>query len=85
MVSFFILACCQYVLFSFPNKDERGVVLGAKIQDNLSNKKVDVYSRTVVNATGPFTDEIRYMADDKKPAIKPSAGVHITIPAYFGS
>lgn len=37
-----------------------------------------------MNATGPFTDSIRLMADtDAMPICSPSAGVHIVLPGYY--
>ena len=37
-------------------------------------------ARTVINATGPFSDGIRQMDNpDVTPVIQPSQGVHITL------
>lgn len=41
-------------------------------------------AKCVVNATGPYTDRIRQMADpDVKKICLPSAGVHIVLPEYY--
>lgn len=38
----------------------------------------------VINATGPFTDGVRKMDDEKTPDIvAPSAGVHVILPNYY--
>lgn len=38
----------------------------------------------VINATGPFADQVRQLSDDRAPRmIMPSAGVHITLPDYY--
>jgi glycerol-3-phosphate dehydrogenase len=38
----------------------------------------------VINATGPFCDEIRKLDDPSTPAIvAPSSGVHVTLPNYY--
>ena len=38
----------------------------------------------VVNATGPFVDNIRHLAEPGAPnMIMPSAGVHVTLPDYY--
>lgn len=38
----------------------------------------------VVNATGPFVDNIRRLSDSERPdMIMPSAGVHVTLPDYY--
>jgi glycerol-3-phosphate dehydrogenase len=41
-------------------------------------------TKSVVNATGPFTDGIRKMDDPSIPAIVcPSSGIHIVLPDYY--
>lgn len=38
----------------------------------------------MINATGPFTDGVRKMDDEKTPDIvAPSAGVHVILPNYY--
>ncbi|MCP9260268.1 Glycerol-3-phosphate dehydrogenase [Dirofilaria immitis] len=50
----------------------------------LTNEEWDVKAKAVVNATGPFTDSIRLMADpDTTPICQPSAGVHVVLPGYY--
>jgi glycerol-3-phosphate dehydrogenase len=58
---------------------ENGRVIGAALRDNVSGQRLDVYARVVVNATGPFTDGIRKLAEgsDTPPIIRPSAGVTV--------
>ena len=56
-------------------QDEQGCIVGAEVQDVLSGKKMQVYAKQVINATGPFTDGLRQMSDPSKPSIiMPSAG-----------
>jgi glycerol-3-phosphate dehydrogenase len=63
---------------------EDGRVVGAHVRDTISGKVTKVYAKTVINATGPFTDDIRRMSDpNAKSMIMPSAGVHITLPDYY--
>lgn len=65
-------------------KDEQGRVLGARVRDVLTNREVEVYAKAVVNATGPFADEIRGMScQDCSKMIMPSSGVHVTLPDYY--
>ena len=40
-------------------QDGSGKVVGARVRDNMTGKEQDVYARVVLNATGPFADEIR--------------------------
>ena len=61
-----------------------GKVVGVKCRDVFNGEEFDVYAKVVINATGPFTDGVRRMEDDKvNPMIVPSAGVHITLPDYY--
>ncbi|WPT13202.1 Glycerol-3-phosphate dehydrogenase SDP6 [Picochlorum sp. SENEW3] len=63
---------------------EDGRVVGAHVRDTITGKVTKVYAKTVINATGPFTDDIRRMSDpNAKSMIMPSAGVHITLPDYY--
>lgn len=41
-------------------QDANGRVIGARVRDNLGRREQDVYARVVLNATGPFADEIRW-------------------------
>lgn len=38
---------------------EGGRVIGVRAQDLLTDKKLDVYAQTVINATGPWADQMR--------------------------
>lgn len=64
--------------------DENGKAVGAKVKDTLTGKTTVAYAKTIVNATGPFTDDIRRMSNaEAKSMIMPSSGVHITLPDYY--
>lgn len=61
-----------------------GSIVGARVRNNLTNKEFDVFAKVVVNAAGPFCDEVRSMADGKaSQIISPSSGVHIVLPDYY--
>lgn len=63
---------------------ENGQVVGAIVEDSLSGKRKTVRAKSIVNATGPFTDSIRKMDNQEvEPIVIPSAGVHIILPEYF--
>ncbi|KAI9318350.1 FAD dependent oxidoreductase-domain-containing protein [Dichotomocladium elegans] len=65
-------------------KDEKGNINGAILRDNLTGEEMKVKAKGVINATGPFTDGLRKMDDNKNPEIvAPSAGVHIILPNYY--
>jgi len=59
-------------------------VCGAKCIDRYTGKEFQINAKSVVNATGPYTDLIREM-DDKavKKICQPSYGVHIVLPDYY--
>ncbi|KFO60109.1 hypothetical protein N302_10945 [Corvus brachyrhynchos] len=59
-------------------------VCGVRCRDVPTGKEFDVRAKCVINATGPFTDSVRKMDDQKVPNIcQPSAGVHIVMPGYY--
>jgi len=65
-------------------KDEDGFVSGVTVRDEESGEEMTVDGRVVVNATGPFTDEVRVLDDPSaKPIIQPSQGVHIVLDRSF--
>ena len=50
----------------------------------FTGKTFDVHAKVIVNAAGPFTDEVRKLVDkDSKPHISPSSGVHVVLPDYY--
>ncbi|KAI8428252.1 hypothetical protein MSG28_002472 [Choristoneura fumiferana] len=61
-----------------------GKLSGARVRDELTGKEWDVQAKSIINATGPFTDSIRKMDE---PTVKeiccPSSGVHIVLPSYY--
>ena len=66
------------------SKDSDGFVNGLTFQDEESAALHTLAAHCVINATGPFCDEMR-RADDpaSKPIIAPSQGVHIVLSREF--
>ncbi len=63
---------------------ERGTVVGARVQDKLDGTSWPIRARGVINATGPFADSIRRMADPAAaPLLKVSSGIHIVLDGRF--
>uniref|UniRef100_A0A7N6APX7 glycerol-3-phosphate dehydrogenase n=1 Tax=Anabas testudineus TaxID=64144 RepID=A0A7N6APX7_ANATE len=61
-------------------------VCSAHCRDVITGQEFDVRAKCVINATGPFTDALQKMDDQKNPDIcQPSAGVHIVILGVPGS
>ncbi|XP_045763188.1 glycerol-3-phosphate dehydrogenase, mitochondrial isoform X1 [Maniola jurtina] len=57
---------------------------GARLRDELTGKEWDIKAKSIINATGPFTDSIRKMDDQAvKDICCPSSGVHIVLPGYY--
>ncbi|XP_045827785.1 glycerol-3-phosphate dehydrogenase SDP6, mitochondrial-like [Trifolium pratense] len=66
-------------------KDDAGQrIIGARIRNNLTGEEFDTYAKVIVNASGPFCDALRKMADkNAQEMIAPSSGVHIILPDYY--
>ncbi|KAH8825235.1 FAD dependent oxidoreductase-domain-containing protein [Flagelloscypha sp. PMI_526] len=65
-------------------KDSAGKVNGARVRDRLTGQEWDIAAQGVVNATGPFTDELMKMDNPShKDIVQPSSGIHITLPNYY--
>jgi glycerol-3-phosphate dehydrogenase len=68
-------------------KGEDGKVIGIKSLDRMTNKEFDIYSKKIVFAGGPFTDNLREMEEDDvtqmKPAVNGASGTHIVLPGYY--
>lgn len=65
-------------------KDSDGLLNGLVFEDMETNKQFYVKGKTVINAAGVFSDEIKIIDDPKtKPTIKPSQGVHIVLDSSF--
>ncbi|GCB66575.1 hypothetical protein scyTo_0004992 [Scyliorhinus torazame] len=59
-------------------------VCGAKCRNVETDEFFDVKAKCVINATGPFSDSLRQMDDEKVEKIcRPSSGVHIVLPGYY--
>lgn len=77
--------CVNYCeLSSFTRQQSSEQINGAIIRDILKDKDFKVTCDQVVNATGPFSDSIRRMANPTvESIISPSTGVHLVLPPQF--
>ncbi len=65
-------------------KDDEGFVNGVIAQDDEDGEEFTAKAKVVVNATGPFTDGLRKLADPSvKPMISPSQGIHLVFDRSF--
>jgi glycerol-3-phosphate dehydrogenase len=55
-------------------------VAGATISDTLSGDIFDVDARVVVNATGPWSDDVRRLDEQTGATVRGSKGAHIALP-----
>ena len=65
--------------------DRNGRLIAARVEDRESHESFSVTARVFVNATGPFSDEVRRMAvPHAQPRLSVSKGVHILLPLPEG-
>ena len=65
-------------------KDADGFVDGVRFRDAATGEVMEARSAIVINATGPFTDNLRLMADPAAPPIiAPSQGIHLVFDRSF--
>jgi len=65
-------------------KDAEGFVGGVSARDEESGQTFTATAKVVINATGPFTDSVRALADPTiQPMISPSQGVHLVFDRSF--
>ncbi|MGF1465920.1 MAG: glycerol-3-phosphate dehydrogenase [Sandaracinaceae bacterium] len=64
-------------------QDEGGRIRGATVRDELVGREVEVPARVVINATGPWTDELLRLAgrEGQAPLLRPTKGVHLVVHA----
>lgn len=55
-------------------------VSGVRVTDELSGEAFDARAKVVVNATGPWSDEVRALAGEP-PLLKPTKGIHLVVDA----
>jgi glycerol-3-phosphate dehydrogenase len=66
------------------SKDSEGFVNGVTVLDVESGEEFSAAAKVVINATGPFTDELRRKADPAaEPMIAPSQGIHLVLDGSF--
>jgi glycerol-3-phosphate dehydrogenase len=59
--------------------DGKGI-RGARVRDRITGDEVEVRARVTLNATGPWSDTVRRLADPAaKPRLRPTKGVHILV------
>ena len=65
-------------------KNSEGFVRGLIAHNVQDGREYEIAAKTVVNATGPWTDTLRKMAEpDAQPMIAPSQGIHLVFDRSF--
>jgi glycerol-3-phosphate dehydrogenase len=65
-------------------KDAEGFVDGVRFRDLETGEEYEAKAQAVINATGPFADTVRRLADGAaEPMIAPSQGVHLVFDSSF--
>ncbi|MGT2934082.1 type 1 glycerol-3-phosphate oxidase [Streptococcus catagoni] len=61
--------------------DEAGKIIGVKARDLLSGQSMDIKAKTVINTTGPWSDEVRNFSNkgEKIQQMRPTKGVHLVV------
>jgi len=64
--------------------DNSGKVVGGIVRDLKSNNSIEIRSKSILFAGGPFTDSLRKFEDKNcKNAVNGASGIHIVLPSYF--
>ncbi len=65
-------------------KDADGFVDGVRFRDLETGEEHEALAKAVINATGPFADGLRTLADSTvEPMIAPSQGIHLVFDSSF--
>ena len=63
---------------------KEGAQYAISVADTIGNRNISIKAKTVINATGPFADTIRLMANaNLQKRIRVSRGVHILLPKHM--
>jgi glycerol-3-phosphate dehydrogenase len=66
------------------HKDRESFVDGVQARDMETGEEFEANGRVVINATGPFSDQLRRQADPGvQPLIAPSQGIHLVFDGSF--
>jgi glycerol-3-phosphate dehydrogenase len=60
---------------------EGGKIRGAVVEDQLTGASATVHARSVVNAAGPWADQLRTLESERaRPMLRPTRGAHVMVP-----
>lgn len=62
---------------------EGGKMAGAMVEDTLTGRTYPIRARVVVNAAGPWADQLACLADaEYRPKLRRTEGIHLVVPAF---
>lgn len=62
---------------------EEGQIAGAVVEDTLTGQAYPIRARVVVNAAGPWADEVAGLGDaEYRPKLRRTEGIHLVVPAF---
>ncbi|WP_341224370.1 FAD-dependent oxidoreductase [uncultured Arcticibacterium sp.] len=74
----------NYVSLKDFEKNVEGKLTKALVKDEISGENFEIDAKLFINCTGPFSDDVRLMADkDEESRMRPSKGVHFVFPSEF--
>jgi glycerol-3-phosphate dehydrogenase len=77
-------ALLNYAEVTALTKDGDGFVEGVRFRDAATGDEIEAHAKVVINATGPFADNLRRAADgEAEPMIAPSQGIHLVFDGSF--
>lgn len=77
-------ALLNYGRVTATTKDGEGFANGVIFEDMESGAEYEIKTKVIINATGPFSDDIRKMDDPRAlPIISPSQGIHLVFDKSF--
>lgn len=73
--------CLNYVAFRSFTHNDKNQVNGAVAEDVLTGEKIQIRSKKIINACGPWVDEIRKEDQSlKKKRLHLTKGIHVVVP-----
>ncbi|MDR2424481.1 MAG: glycerol-3-phosphate dehydrogenase/oxidase [Prevotellaceae bacterium] len=77
-------ACANYVQVTGLTKNAEGKIDGVDVCDMLSGKTCHLKTKSVINATGIFVDELMQMDNEQNDRmVRPSQGIHLVVDRSF--
>jgi len=67
------------------NSEKGEVVKGVNATDTLSDEKITIKAKVIINATGPWTDQVIGILGDESKLLRTTKGIHIITKKLFDS